>query len=249
MDCDQPQAFRQAYADGELELGRLIEFEAHLQKCPACRADVEKIRAGRAALRASLPRYAAPARLTEKIRAALPITAQPRRNVTIKFWPYLGWATSLAAAVLFGLFIGLQRGQTSGLLDEALASHARSLMATHLMDVVSTDQHTVKPWFAGKTNFAPPVVDLSAEGFPLAGGRLDQLGPQPVAALVYARRKHFINLFVWPSTSGPLPEQSAETRGYHTLSWSQDGLNFIAVSEIPADELTAFVKAYRAQAH
>lgn len=249
MEPEQHPALLAAYADGELELAQLVAVEAHLQNCPACRARVENIRAGRALLKSTLPRYSAPASVERKILAALPAveTAVPRpaRNIL----PFIGWVSSLAAALVVGLFIGLQHGGNSAVLDEALASHERSLMAAHLFDVVSTDQHTVKPWFAGKINFAPPVVDLTEQGYPLAGGRLDQLGAQPAAALVYARGKHFINLFVWPAGSSPLPEGQTSSRGYQSILWSANGLNFLAVSEIPAADLAAFAQAYRAQVH
>jgi anti-sigma factor RsiW len=248
MDCKLDRTTLQAYADGELDALRSVEVEAHLRDCPACRQVVENLRAGRIALREGLPRYAAPSHLTEKIRAALPATAQPHRVVIAQFWPRVGWVSALAAMLVLGFFIGQQHDQSGRLLDEVVASHTRSLMQSHLMDVVSTDQHTVKPWFEGKITFAPPVVDLSAAGFPLVGGRLDELNHQTVAALVYGRNKHFINLFVWPSTSGSIPVGSTESSGYQINSWTHGGLNFIAVSEIPAADLANFMQAYRAQA-
>jgi anti-sigma factor RsiW len=248
MDCDQPRGLLQAYADGELDLVRQFEVETHLSGCAVCRQAVESLRACRVALREGLPRYAMPPHLADKIRAALPAAAPVRRARVINFWPRAGWVSALAATLVLGFFIGLQHGQTNSLLDEALASHTRSLMQSHLMDVVSTDQHTVKPWFEGKINFAPPVVDLSSAGFPLVGGRLDELDHQTVAALVYGRHKHFINLFVWPSASGSPPVGPTESAGYQINSWTHDGLNFIAVSEIPASDLADFVHAYRAQA-
>jgi anti-sigma factor RsiW len=248
MDCKSDYILLQAYADGELDAMRAVEVEAHLRACPVCRKTVENLRAGRAALRDGLPRYTAPSHLTEKIRAVLPVTTPQRRIVATKFWPRVSWVSVLAAAVAFGFFVGLQRGQSGRLLDEAVASHTRSLMQSHLMDVISTDQHTVKPWFEGKINFAPPVVDLSAVGFPLVGGRLDELNHQTVAALAYGRHKHFINLFVWPSSSGSAPVGPTESSGYQIISWIHGGLNFVAVSEIPATDLAGFVQAYRAQA-
>jgi anti-sigma factor RsiW len=248
MDCDQPRGLLQAYADGELDLVRQLEVEAHLAGCPACRQVVDNLRACRIAVSEGLPRYTMPSHLAEKIRASLPATPSVRRSRIVRFWPQAGWVSALAAMLVLGFFIGLQRGQTSHLLDEALASHTRSLMQSHLMDVISTDQHTVKPWFEGKINFAPPVVDLSSAGFPLVGGRLDELNHQTVAALVYGRHKHFINLFVWPSSSGSPPVGATELSGYQINSWTHAGLNFIAVSEIPATDLADFVHAYRAQA-
>ncbi len=248
MDCDQPRGLLQAYADGELDLVRQLEVEVHLAGCPACRQAVASLRACRTAVSEGLPRYSMPPHLAEKIHASLPASAPVRRARVVIFWPRAGWVSALAATLVLGFFLGLQHGQTNSVLDEALASHTRSLMQSHLMDVVSTDQHTVKPWFEGKINFAPPVVDLSSAGFPLVGGRLDELNHQTVAALVYGRHKHFINLFVWPSASGSPPVGASELSGYQINSWMHGGLNFIAVSEIPAADLADFVHAYRAQA-
>jgi len=248
MACKFDYILLQAYADGELDAIRSVEVEAHMRGCPACQRAVENLNACRIAVREGLPRSVVSSQLTEKIRAALPTKVSSRRAHAVNFWPRAGWVSALAATLVLGIFIGLQRGQSASLLDEALASHTRSLMASHLMDVASTDQHTVKPWFEGKINFAPPVVDLSAAGFPLVGGRLDELNHQTVAALVYGRHKHFINLFVWPSVSGSPPLGPTESSGYQINSWTHGGLNFIAVSEIPAADLADFVHAYRAQA-
>jgi len=247
MECNPDYILLQAYADGELDAMRSVEVETHLAGCPACRQALENLCACRTALREGLPRYAAPAHLAEKIRTAMPAAAPVRHARVVNYWPWAGWVSALAATLVVGFFIGLQRGQSGRLFDEAVASHTRSLMQSHLMDVVSTDQHTVKPWFEGKINFAPPVVDLSSAGFPLVGGRLDELNHQTVAALVYGRNKHFINLFVWPSTSGALSVGSAESAGYQLNSWTHGDLDFIAVSEIPPADLADFVHAYRAE--
>jgi anti-sigma factor RsiW len=132
------------------------------------------------------------------------------------------------------------------LIDDAISDHVRSLQAQHLTDVASTDQHTVKPWFAGKLDFSPPVVDLASAGFPLTGGRLEHLDGRPAAALVFHRRQHAINLFIWPAGAGVLSPRSTERDGYNATTWSHAGLNFLAVSEIPATELKQFADAFRA---
>jgi len=171
-----------------------------------------------------------------------------RRWATISWplWRAAGVAASIAVALGVGYSWGGARARTGQLVEEAVSEHIRSLQFNHLSDVISTDQHTVKPWFAGKLDFAPPVVDLASAGFPLSGGRLDHLGGHPAAALVFHRRAHAINLFVWPVGPESISPGRGKMDGYHTEAWSQGGFNFLAVSEIPAAELSTFAKAFQA---
>ncbi|HVS52512.1 MAG TPA: zf-HC2 domain-containing protein [Opitutaceae bacterium] len=252
MDCNETRRLLDADIDGELDLVRHLELEAHLRACPGCARLAENARARGAALRESLPRFTAPPQLAEKIRAALPappaapVAVEPRPAKTyFPIWQVTGLAASLAFAVLVGFRWGDARAHANLLVDEAIADHVRSLQASHLTDVASTDQHTVKPWFAGKLDFSPPVVDLATAGFPLAGGRLEHLDGRPAAALVFHRRQHAINLFIWPADTG-IGSTRAGRNGYNTETWSEARLNFLAVSEIPPAELAEFARIFRA---
>lgn len=207
-------------------------------------------------IRREAPRYTPPPELAARLRAQLDATALPAPAATARpavprpRWRWrplealglvgLGAAGAWLAALMF-----LAAPVPAGLLDELATSHVRSLQATHLMDVASTDQHTVKPWFAGKLDFAPPVPDLQADGYTLAGGRLDYVQGRNVAALVYRPGRHVVNLFVWPAAPGQ-PEQAptpATQRGFNLVGWTHAGLQAWAVSDMNAAELQAFAQA------
>jgi len=186
------------------------------------------------------------------VRASDPISLNVLVRRAPRFWIATGLA--LAAGILLGFFVGQIRVHDASeqtLLATLTDSHVRSLIGTHLTDVISSDQHTVRPWFEGKLDFAPPVPDLSGQGFPLVGGRVEYIDGRAVAALVYERRKHFINLFVWP-TAEANQEVKGENpqRGYNIVRWRAAGMNYSAVSEIAEDDLrkfsTAFSEAVRA---
>jgi anti-sigma factor RsiW len=256
MDCNETRRLLDADIDGELDLVRHLELDAHLRSCPDCARRSENARVRHTVLREALPRFTASPQLAARIRASLrsegasvaAATPTPAPRRAPLFWPawnVAGLAASLAFAVLVGFAWGHARARASLLVDEAVTDHVRSLQGSHLMDVASTDQHTVKPWFAGKLDFAPPVVDLAGAGFPLAGGRLEHLDGRPAAALVFHRRQHAINLFIWPAGAASFPARSAQRDGYNATAWSHAGMNFLAVSEIPATELAQFAEAFR----
>jgi anti-sigma factor RsiW len=252
MNCNESQLLLEAYADGELDLVRHIELETHLKACPACLRRSEGIAARRTRIRETLPHFNAPQALRETIRTSLRAEAQKtagqrpiRFPVASQWWNLAGLAASVTVALLAGYSWGGYRARSASVAKEAFAEHVRSLQANHLMDVISTDRHTVKPWFAGKLDFSPPVVDLADIGFPLAGGRLDQIDGHTAAALVFRRRLHTINVFVWPARDAAPPPNSASESGFSAQGWTNGGLNFLAVSEIPAADLEQFVGEYR----
>jgi anti-sigma factor RsiW len=252
MNCQEIEALKHAYADRELDLVRTTEIERHLSDCRACSQAYENIRALGSALKSADLYFKAPAQLKRRIRASLGAehtdapTLQRSDASTLSWWQWLKWAIPVAgtALIAFLLATALIGPSTDELLaQEVAASHVRSLMATHLTDVASSDQHTVKPWFDGKLDFAPPVKDLAAQGFPLAGGRLDYLQNRPVAALIYQRHKHFVNLFIWPATrSSNTAEKLTVRQGYNLIHWNASGMTFWAVSDLNPAELREFAE-------
>ncbi|MBT9566885.1 MAG: anti-sigma factor [Thiobacillus sp.] len=191
-------------------------------------------------------RHAAPAALHARIVAAARHADAPSRTARAvsRGRQWLNMGVAFALGVLASVTVVLYQGATDAherLTQDVVSSHVRSLMAAHLADVASSDRHTVKPWFAGKLDFSPPVHDLAAAGFPLVGGRLEYVGDRPAAALVYQRRQHVINLFVWPRDAhASTPPASAIVRGFNVTAWENHGMQFWAVSDLNADELQAF---------
>jgi anti-sigma factor RsiW len=252
MDCEAVHRLIDADVDGELDLVRHLEVEAHMRDCSACARLRDGACSWQSALREALPRHAAPAGLAERIERAVSAgsTLAARQRESARTRPALWRAAGIAAAVLVGLLVGREWGAAGArapdVFTEAVADHVRSLQADHLTDVLSSDRHTVKPWFAGKLDFSPPVLDLSAAGFVLVGGRLDRIDGHAAAVLVFRRREHAINLFVWPAGGTPLAEQRRSLDGYHLRSWSQGGFDCLAVSELADAELAELVAAFRA---
>jgi len=232
-----------AHADGELDLVNAREVEQHLRGCDECRRAEEQILALRGALTNDAPSYRAPAHLRRNIRVALRREARTEQK-RFSFWPILATGTAFAALVLgFALFQTTSTSHDRAIVDQIVVNHVRSLLATHLVDVASSDQHTVKPWFDGKIDFAPDVHDVSTNGFPLVGGRLDYLDGKTVVALVYRRNKHPINVFIMPAAgTGESSPVASMRRGYNVLSWTHREMNYWAVSDLNATELRQFVR-------
>jgi anti-sigma factor RsiW len=255
LTCEELEPLLHAFMDGELDLVRSLEVERHLQGCPACVRAVQEHQALQTALRDPALYHRAPAGLEDRVRACLRAglaphaVAEPRPVHVAPLWRPLALAASVAlvAVLVWGVLRGGSRPSADQLLAQQVASsHVRSLMQkSHLFDVESSDQHTVKPWFTGRLDFAPPVKNLADEGFPLAGGRLDYLDNRPAAALVYLRNKHTINLFIWPAAGRPArsPEQVAvpDHPGYQVIHWTQGDLTYWVVSDLNDTELQKFV--------
>ena len=234
-----------AYVDGELDLANARETERHLQSCADCRGIERAIRELRSALNTEATAYRAPAHLRRNVRAALRREAKSSRHTLS---PWLMFATGAAFAALivgFVLFQTMRATRTDAIVDQVVANHVRSLLAAQLVDVVSSDQHTVKPWFDGKIDFAPEVHDLAAKGFPLVGGRLDYLDGKTVAALVYQRNKHAINLFITPAPGNRSTSPTVTTRrGYNVVTWTNNGMKYWAVSDLNQTELRQFTQLF-----
>jgi anti-sigma factor RsiW len=240
MTCEEAEVLLQALIDGELDAGHAREIENHIAGCPHCAALAKDYRAMSRIIADKDARYTAPPELRRRIEAALPQPkAVPSRRAVLRGFA-LGSAVSAMAATGLVAVI-LRNDDEARIQSELVSAHLRSLQAGHLTDVLSTDQHTVKPWFNGKLDVAPPVIDLTAQGFTLIGGRLDYVDARAIGSVVYRRRQHVINLFVAQTSD---TERHAATmsqrQGFNIRRWSDHGLNFWAVSDLSADELAEF---------
>ncbi|NLS15217.1 anti-sigma factor [Rhizobium sp. P40RR-XXII] len=239
------------FIDGELDAANAARFEAHLATCRECAGEMENaLMVKRLSAREGV-KWQAPDTVHARVRAALSLEQSMMAHATtvthraespwqrvwrfLREWSFVPSLAVLAASLMLVLNVP-QQSQT--IEDQLLASHVRSMLADHLTDVLTSDQHTVKPWFNGKIDFSPPVVDLAAQGFPLVGGRVDYLDGRVVAALIYRRHGHIINLFIWPGAAGA--KTNAEKEGYNFVEWHADGLVFWAISDVAAPDLAAF---------
>ena len=232
-----------ALLDGELDAAEARELEAHLAQCPECAKFRDQRLALRAAIAARVPAFPAPDTLRQRVRAAIRAAApagSTRRSAPL-LWRSLAIAASLAIVAMGSWRLAVRRAAGDALADAVLASHVRSLMPGHLTDVLSSDQHTVKPWFNGRLDFSPPVSDFAGRGYPLLGGRLDYLDGRPVAALVYGRRQHVINVYLWPGAGGANAGATRTRQGYHVLHWTTRDYTYWAASDLGLAELQDFV--------
>ena len=261
--CAEMRLLVQADVDGELTPAETARVAAHLEHCHACATLQAQLIALSKRFREEATTFAPPGDLLTKVRSRIALTAPPAtttpaapaasvtrpsrwrvRQLATAFGG--GFALAACLAQLFLLPHNFDAG-TLNLADAVVSDHIRALQPGHLMDVVSTDQHTVKPWFNGRLDFAPPVKDLKDDGFPLAGGRLDYLDGRTVAALIYQRRKHTIDLYIWPDDDRAARGPSDGSRGgYNFVRWHQNGMTFWAVSDLAADELDDFARLIQA---
>jgi len=242
MSCDLTKSVLHGYLDGELDAARAADFERHLVSCSECVNALESQERLRSSMLHAGLYERAPSSLRKQVQANLGASPRPAAIVQPQSasWRWL----AIAAMFLLVVFAGwrgfsLLRGDggENTLASAIVDAHLRSLQPGHLEDVQSTDQHTVKPWFDGKIDFAPPVHDFVDQGFPLQGGRLDVVRGRTVAVLVYARRKHLINVFVWPSTERDSEPVSGSQLGYHWIDWRKGGMELCAVSDVNATDL------------
>jgi anti-sigma factor RsiW len=249
MKCASSEHLLELFLDGELAARDWLEMREHLDSCSACNGQYRRLEQIGSDIRMHVGRYAPPAGLERRVRTALRKAAREERQPSRLPRNWMAVAASVLLFVSAAWNVALLRSHISArdlLAQEVLSSHLRSLIGTHLVDIPSSDQHTVKPWFNGKLNFSPDVKDFARQGFPLIGGRIEYLDDRPVAALIYQRRKHLINLFLWPASSSSSSGYSEMTkRGYNLVSWTQGGMTFWLVSDVQTSELDQFAQLYK----
>jgi anti-sigma factor RsiW len=247
MSCAETRILLHALLDNELDAEHARDVESHLAHCPGCTAEFRTHRMMQEAISAAGLRFTAPTNLRRRIEAALPATPHhraSRRAVLKGFVMGTALSTAMAASVVVAV---IRSESDQRVLGEVVAAHIRSLQGEHLIDVQTSDQHTVKPWFNGKLDLAPPVLDLTAQGFTLIGGRLDYIADKTAASIVYRRRQHVINLFVTQAADSEYrPVKLATIQGYNILRWSAHDLEFFAISDLNAEELREFGEKFTA---
>ena len=242
MTCDEAEVLLHALIDGELDAGHAREVEDHVAGCPRCAAALQRLsRDEQGDCRRPALRYTAPRGVASADRGGTAAAAAqaPNRRAVLRGFAMGSAVSALAATGLVAIV--LRSDDAERIQSEVVSAHLRSLQAGHLTDVISTDQHTVKPWFNGRLDVSPPVIDLTAQGFTLIGGRLDYVDARAIGAVVYRRRQHVINLFVAQTGNTERRAARIETvQGFNIRHWSDRGLNYWAVSDLAKDELAEF---------
>jgi anti-sigma factor RsiW len=241
MTCEETQLLLDAYVDGELDRRAMRAIDIHLQGCAHCASILASLQSLVSAVKRAALTFKAPPHLKAMVQADIQLADSSVRR-SFAHWHWAGTAAAVLLAVALILILSAPATKPpleAQLVGEIISSHARSMMANHLTDIPSSDTHNVKPWFAGKLDYSPPAKDLSAQGFPLIGGRMDYLENRPVAALVYSRNQHLINLFVWPvDESRTMPETRSAVRGYNLIHWTRDGMTFWLISDLESAQLS-----------
>lgn len=246
MTCAAAVELVESYLDGELDPSVQAEIEDHLSNCGACAERHARVRQLKLDIRAQAPYYDPPPGLERRVRAALAQAAQSEAKPgSSGAWQWFAIAATFLLACSLALNLALFRSHRDTLAQAVVSSHVRSLIGTHLLDVPSSDRHTVKPWFNGKLDFSPDVKDFAGQGYPLVGGRIEYLEDRPVAALVYQRRLHVINVFVWPTGSSPDNAGELAQKGFNLIHWTKAGMTYWAVSDLSLNELRQFSDLYK----
>lgn len=247
MNCEQIHSRLHAYFDGELDLTHTVEVEDHLRDCVDCSHSYTSLKQLRNSLRSDSLRFQPAPGFERRIRSAVRAEAGEPFQALRRWWLIPALSASLILIIIGGVL--LTRSRPDDLVaSEIVSSHVRSLMTSgHLIDVPSADTHTVKPWFDGKLDFSPPVKDLTAQGFTLVGGRLDYIANRPVAALIYQRRKHEINVFIWPSAASDTRTAAEVRQGYNLIHWTRSGMTYWAVSDLNLAELQQLAEQLQSQ--
>jgi anti-sigma factor RsiW len=245
MTCDEAEVLLHALLDNELDAGHARDVEAHIVACQRCAAQLRYHRDLHRTMSTAKLHFSAPANLRMRINALVPATPTPApsRRTMLKGFAFGSLLSSAVAASLMMTVIRSDQDQRN--MGEVISAHLRSLQGEHLTDVQTSDQHTVKPWFNGRLDVAPPVVDLTTQGFTLVGGRLDYIDGRAVAVIVYRRHLHVLNLFIGSGASSERSVKADTVRGFNVKSWSQQGLKFWAVSDINSEELQEFVEKFQ----
>jgi mycothiol system anti-sigma-R factor len=251
MKCDEIGQLLDAYLDGELEEASQPEVREHLSSCPDCRREAEATSSFSSFVRTNMLTYKAPPALKARIRASLREESRPRSDWFFSFRRPLVYAAAILVLgfILTSALRMFSLNKDQELISQAITNHARSLMVDHLVDVTSSDQHIVRPWFTGKLDYSPPVADLAQAGYALVGGRIDMLDKRPVAAIVYRHGNHFINVFVWPVAGRKIDFEVQSDRGYHFCAWNQAGLNYFCISAGTAGDIEKFEDEFRDHAN
>jgi anti-sigma factor RsiW len=247
VDCSSVEPLLGAALDDELDPGQQLQVRQHMEECANCRDSFQEMLHLRDGIRSQANYYRAPQALAERLGKAIREEHAPAKKREPQTWKWMAIAASALLALSAGTNVFLsQRGtaRTELVTQEVLSEHVRSMITNHQVDVISSDRHTVKPWFGDKLDFSPDVKDLKAQGFPLMGGRVDYVDQRPVAALVFQRAKHVISVFTWPGKPAALRQFSQN--GYHVVSWTKDGMTYWAISDLNMEELTQFARLYGA---